>query len=42
VVQQQQQANASTTTSYSSSSFGGFSALEKELHDLQTHLRVQT
>lgn len=46
MVHQQQQANTNTTTSYSSSSFGGFpddnfSALEKELHDLQTHLKVQ-
>jgi hypothetical protein len=40
---QQQQGNA---TSYSSSSFGGFPednsfAMEKELNDLQMHLKVQ-
>ncbi|KAF3329083.1 spindle pole body component 110 isoform X2 [Carex littledalei] len=47
MVQQQQHANTNTTTtSYSSSSFGGFpddiSALEKELHDLQTHLKEES
>ncbi|XP_078174528.1 myosin heavy chain-like protein [Carex rostrata] len=48
MVQQQQHANTNTatTTSYSSSSFGGFpddiSALEKELHDLQTYLKEES
>ncbi|KAJ4761394.1 myosin heavy chain-like protein [Rhynchospora pubera] len=45
--QQQQQPNTHGTTSYSSSSFGGFpddnfSALEKELHDLQAHLKEES
>ncbi|KAJ1696067.1 hypothetical protein LUZ63_004579 [Rhynchospora breviuscula] len=45
--QQQQQANTRGTTSYSSSSFGGFpddnfSALEKDLHDLQAHLKEES
>ncbi|KAJ4790028.1 myosin heavy chain-like protein [Rhynchospora pubera] len=43
----QQQPNTHGTTSYSSSSFGGFpddnfSALEKELHDLQAHLKEES
>ncbi|KAJ3700672.1 hypothetical protein LUZ61_004377 [Rhynchospora tenuis] len=46
IVQQQQQANTHGTISYSSSSFGGFpddfSALEKELHDLQAHLKEES
>ncbi|KAJ4756938.1 myosin heavy chain-like protein [Rhynchospora pubera] len=43
----QQQPNTHGTTSYSSFSFGGFpddnfSALEKELHDLQAHLKEES